>query len=199
MAASTSTSPSDRVAKAINAVLDSLYSSERGSRGEKALKDILSCSASKDKSEVALFNKFCSDLLRHIESCCSKCGSADNKTLKERSIVKFHHTRVENLWPLWKKVFKDLGIACVGSAALVQTVNRHIFNETLVTQLKVSTCTEASEPEVFMTAMEENAVRYSAGFVSLKLLKKFEKQGTDKAADFVECLSNMAVGGDDSR
>ena len=51
---------------------------------------------------------------------------------------------------------------------------------------------EACEPATSMSAMDDNAVRYSAGYVSLK---KYEKQGSAKTAEFVECLSNMAVDG----
>ena len=92
-------------------------------------------------------------------------------------------------------MFQEMGILATGSAALVQTVNRHLFNDCLVGKANEP----VDEPEVSMTAMEENAIRYSAGCVSLKLLKRFEKQGDDKAAEFVECLSNMAVGGNDTR
>ena len=31
------------------------------------------------------------------------------------------------------------------------------------------------------------------------MLRTYEKQGSVKAVEFVECLSNMAVDGDDSR
>ena len=58
---------------------------------------------------------------------------------------------------------------------------------------------KACEPAISMSAMDENAVRYSAGYVSLTMLRAYEKQGSVKAAEFVECLSNMAVDGDDSR
>ena len=49
-----------------------------------------------------------------------------------------------------------------------------------------------------MTAEGENALRYMAGNVALKLRRKFEKESTSKAVQLVECLSNMAIEGDES-
>ena len=45
---------------------------------------------------------------------------------------------------------------------------------------------------------EENAVRYASGYVAMKLRKEFMKKESEKAAEFVECLSNMAIEGEES-
>ena len=45
-----------------------------------------------------------------------------------------------------------------------------------------------------LTEDEENVIRYAAGYVALKLLKKYEVS----IPEYVECLSTMAVAGDDS-
>ena len=49
-----------------------------------------------------------------------------------------------------------------------------------------------------LTVDEENIVRYIAGYVPLKLMRKYEKQGSSKAAMFVETLSNMKVNGQEA-
>ena len=41
-------------------------------------------------------------------------------------------------------------------------------------------------------------MRYVAGYVAYKLLKKYEKNPSTDSADIIECLSTMAVTGDDS-
>ena len=46
--------------------------------------------------------------------------------------------------------------------------------------------------------VEEEAVRHAAGYVSMKLKKKFMTKNTTKAANFVECLTHMAVDGEES-
>ena len=45
---------------------------------------------------------------------------------------------------------------------------------------------------------EEQIVRYAAGYVPMSLLKKHEKTFSEKSVEFVECLSKMAVNGDES-
>ena len=49
-----------------------------------------------------------------------------------------------------------------------------------------------------LNAEEENALRYVSGYVALKLMRKYQKEDSEKAIQMVECLSNMAVVGDES-
>ena len=49
-----------------------------------------------------------------------------------------------------------------------------------------------------LTADEENMIRYVAGFVPFKLLKRYEKSSSEDAVVFVECLSSLVVDGDES-
>ena len=49
-----------------------------------------------------------------------------------------------------------------------------------------------------MGSEEENAVRYAGGYVAMKLMKLFMKKDTESVAECVECLSHMAVEGDES-
>ena len=93
-------------------------------------------------------------------------------------------------------MFDDLGIPCK-NPVLVQTVNRHLFNEILIQFLTSrSTPKQPTQEHIAMSATEENAIRYASGYVPFKLLQKLKKLRTNKAAAFVECLTNMAVGGD---
>ena len=45
---------------------------------------------------------------------------------------------------------------------------------------------------------EQNIIRYAAGYIPFKLLKKYEKSFSDLAISAVECLSTMAINGDES-
>ncbi len=49
-----------------------------------------------------------------------------------------------------------------------------------------------------MSSNEEQVVRYASDYVSMKLLKRLKKEESTKAEQFVECLSNMAVNGNES-
>ena len=51
---------------------------------------------------------------------------------------------------------------------------------------------------VQLNSEEENALRYVSGYVALKLMRQYEKKEDEKATQFVECLSNMAVVGVES-
>ena len=63
----------------------------------------------------------------------------------------------------------------------------------LSSQSTVQSCrTPTQVPQ--LTSDEENIIRYAAGYVAFKLLKKYELS----KPEFVECLSTMAVSGDDS-
>ena len=45
---------------------------------------------------------------------------------------------------------------------------------------------------------EENILRYAAGYVPYKLLKKYECQSSLIAQSYVECVGNMVVSGEES-
>ena len=51
---------------------------------------------------------------------------------------------------------------------------------------------------VNLSSEEDNAIRYDSGFITTKLLKKYENMRGEKVAQFVECLSNMGSSGDDA-
>ena len=45
---------------------------------------------------------------------------------------------------------------------------------------------------------EENIVRYASGYVPMILMKRYEGNISEKSTMFVECLSAMAVNGEES-
>ena len=49
-----------------------------------------------------------------------------------------------------------------------------------------------------LSSDEENIIQYAAGYVPMKLIKKYEKQSSSVAVEYVECLSSMAVNGEES-
>lgn len=102
---------------------------------------------------------------------------------------------------IWRKHETALGLPCT-KAIHLQTINRLIFNELLVQHFSVVGDTpepkSTSSAWASMTVDEEEAVRYAAGYVSMKLKKHFMKKSTSKAANFVECLTHMAVDGEEA-
>ena len=68
----------------------------------------------------------------------------------------------------------------------------------LKTHLHVAPQAEASNASTLqLSEAEENIMRYAAGYISMSLLKKYEKESSEKAVEYIECLSRMAVNGDE--
>ena len=82
---------------------------------------------------------------------------------------------------------------------LAELVNEQILEGQLNNTLKVYH--QAAEPThtiINFSKDEENIIRYACGYVARKLMQKFMKQKGEKAAVFVECLSKMRSGHEDS-
>lgn len=77
-----------------------------------------------------------------------------------------------------------------------QTINRQLLNQVLLERASVKVLPSHKQPT--MCFEEENAVRYASGYVALKVMRKFEKENTEKAAQFVNCVSQMALCGEES-
>ena len=76
---------------------------------------------------------------------------------------------------------------------------RYIFNEVLLRHITPEHNIQSSaKAYAQLSADEEAAVRYAGGFVAMKLKKKFIKVNNLKAKQFVECLSHMAIDGEET-
>ena len=161
-------------------------------RGEQ-LRSLLQASDTKRSD----FDAFCVKLVGTVRSSMLKRGG---KSVSRTKVLRsFHQLRLKELPELWEGLYRKVCLP-VGPACLLQSVNRQLFDT-----LMVECCTQISEPSmkavnptVSLGSEEENAIRYASGYVAMKLVKRYKKEGSKKAAQFVECLSNMAVNGDDS-
>ena len=87
-----------------------------------------------------------------------------------------------------------------GSIRLLSNMSTNLFEDMLKTHTQ---CTQRSTryPEHQIPTLspdEKNIIQYAAGYVPLKLMKKYEKQSSDVAVEYVECLNSMAEIGDES-
>lgn len=102
---------------------------------------------------------------------------------------------------IWRKYETGVGLPRITTLTL-QTVNRFIFNEMLVQHFAVEVAVEeprsTSDTWTEMSVEEEEAVRYAAGYVSMKLKKRYLTKNGVKAGQYVECLSHMAVDGEEA-
>ena len=108
--------------------------------------------------------------------------------------------RLSKLPLLWKKIFLKLG-GYDHDPLWPQIVNRRVMNRLILKHFSSNTdqaSGDQPQQSIQMRAEDENVLRYVSGYVSLKLMRKFEKQSGTKARQFVECLSKMAVMGKES-
>ena len=153
-----------------------------------------------EDSNVEIFDSFCQELISSVETCLvstTRCRSVAAR--REKAQVKFHQCRLTILPDIWSRFFIAIGLV-VDDPLLLQSVSQHIFDIQLIQHFQAQGQVSSSSIEVpaLLTREEENILRYACGFVPFKLRKRYEKQSSDKAAHFVECLSSMAVNGQEN-
>ena len=173
------TSPKDEdlVVRAAGIVLDK-YGADRN------LSDLV-----RSGETTTVFCVFCGRLVNHLRPLTTLSQT--------KRLTSFHQLSVTVLEDVWKKLFTDLRVAPV-AALTRQSVNRHLFNILQVEATSTTSSGQCDSTPVVMGSEEENAVRYASGYVAMKLMKEFTKKDTERAAQFVECLSHMAVEGEES-
>ena len=102
--------------------------------------------------------------------------------------------REEKLPEVWKHLYEKLKLPVI-IVLQQQSVNRHLFEQILVETFS-STTSQVPKPvdkRVDLTCEEDNAVKYAAGYVAIKVLKRYSKKDTERAARYAECLSHMTM------
>ena len=183
----------DTLATEMAAVLDDSKKHQRGdTTGRDALEALLELSARKDSR----FSTFAKKLEKLINTCFVHKGKCRLSTAKDKAFKRFIEARTEVLPAPWIECISSLGSDISWNPFLPQCVNRRVFNIFLVKHF--SSPPTVSPVELKMTAEDENALRYTCGYVALKVMRRFQQQNSTKATQFVDCLSDMAVTGQES-
>ena len=119
---------------------------------------------------------------------------------REKLWSSFHLLRNTQLAELWDQFFSLPNIPKL-SPLVYQHVNQKLYEDQmkyfLSTETKVHDDPMSSDnPQI--TEDEENILRYAAGYVPHKLLKKYGSHSSLISHLYVECLSSMAVNGEES-
>ena len=109
---------------------------------------------------------------------------------------------IRSIPDLWIKVHSDLTLP-PPDPIWPRTASRLVFEDMLMEMLKgkhLQGRAATPQEQVLMGADQENVLRYVADFVpfNCKLLQKYRWKDTEEAAAVVDCLSEMAVFGEDS-
>ena len=85
------------------------------------------------------------------------------------------------------------------SPLVCQYVNQRLYASIIKSHLSDSSKSTLNSSDIpKLTTEEESIIRYAAGYVPFKLLKKKKKGSSDMAVSAVECLSAMAINGEES-
>ena len=137
------------------------------------------------------YRRFCCDLLRSVSEYISSPTSS-SETRREKSYTLFYMKHQCDLSQIWNN-FHTLLHLSKPDPVWTQTVNRLLFNDGAGCSLKTGT-KEVTPPTTaamaHLGADEDNFIRYMAGYVPFKLMKKYEKKDTEEAAAVVDCLSD---------
>ena len=134
-------------------------------------------------------------LLGPFSTVPSSCRSQQKKI--EKIWSEFHMLRISSLPRLWNSCFSTLGIPSV-DPLVIQSLNQILFEDLLRENIGACIPQVASTRISSLSKDEENALRYAAGYVPYRLLRRYEKSSNEKSQQFVECLGNMAVAGSET-
>ena len=142
------------------------------------------------------FDNFAVKLVNVLETTFrSSTGYTRSRAVQREKIWKaFHGVRVSKLVDLWKQLLISLEEDL--DPLVQQYVNQKLHEEII----KCNFCSYPSptSKNSSLTPDEEKIIRYASGYVPMVLMKKYERVVSEKSASFVECLSAMAVNGEES-
>lgn len=181
------------VRSALISILTDSKFSEESDRWKVAKKQVEDLTQETDDKKLSEFDDFAVKVMQLLGKHCNAAltGISRSKSvLKEKAWIAFHHLRISELPKLWSKFTPNL------SPLVCQHVNYKLYTELVKSKLCQSAPLRYTRVEVpELNEDEENIIRYAAGYVPFKLLKKYEKSSE---TEFVECLSNMSINGDES-
>ena len=97
---------------------------------------------------------------------------------------------------MWSDACKQLDLPVL-SPLTYQAVSQQLYVD-IITKFYSTTITDSTTEVPELTVDEENVLRYVAGYIPYKLLKKYEQRCDEEYMETVECLHSMAVTGDES-
>ena len=155
-----------------------------------------------DPKSQQTFDEFATELLDVLQTTFDETSGGTGSIQRERLWQSFHHVRISNdkVIGLWEKLLRSLKVTIdpIVQQYVVQKLYEDIISKSRYCCTNPSAIAAASSVINNITPDEENVVRYAAGYVPMVLMKKHQKNASDKSASFVECLSTMAINGEES-
>ncbi len=160
--------------------------------GDNSLSAVLRLSESPVNSSI--FENFCKELISVTVQSFQSVGKVRPSLAQERALAGFFQLSLEKLPGVWSSLTTKLKLSAPVNKHQQQSVNRRLFELLLIEKQAPSKEQDTDKcSRTNLSCDESIAIRYAAGYVTMKLLKRYSKQSTAKAALFVECLSHMAM------
>eukprot|EP00118_Oscarella_pearsei_P015513 m.140398 g.140398 ORF g.140398 m.140398 type:complete len:302 (+) comp38303_c0_seq10:318-1223(+) len=146
----------------------------------------------------ASFSKDAASSAETIVSTISGCFPSDSTprlihAWKSKGQKSFHMARIAKLPSLWRQLLAAMSIT-LSDPLLGQTSNQKIFDSIMIQKMAAFvTAPPSMAPPMELTDEEENALRYAAGYVPYKLLKRYEGNSERSAEIYRQCLQSMEV------
>ena len=197
---------------AISSVLDSTPAlSDRSSRLQRLGKEILERSTLGEAEQMA-FDGFSEQLVSYIRGRIKTAaeGTAMNCSKRFKIWSDFHKVRLDTSGPMhsgWVELLRSLRM--ITSAEYDPLLEQSLYSElygVLVAEYfrSPSMSSQSAHPSVQtataptqFTTDELNAMRYACGYVPYKLLKKYDNKTGEMYSQYVQCLGDMAVEGEE--
>ena len=114
----------------------------------------------------------------------------------------FHQIRQDNSGPLhstWISFLKEINIEEPEDPLLEQSVYSELYSMLIAEYFTSQTPHQAgaSVTHIQISTDELNAMRYACGYVPRTLLKRYENKPGQVYSQYVQCLGDMAVEGED--
>lgn len=146
------------------------------------------CVSSASEQAMEKFDTFAAKLIKEIQPV----GKFSNSAKRRKLWSDYHSMRCSGLGILWEELYIQLGIGQEHAAdcLLQQYVNDKLFQEIINSKL-VAEEEDSREFESDLNIDECQALRYVAGYVPYRLVKKFKKSSHPLKDDFLICLEKM--------
>ena len=197
--------PLERITHIVSSLEGGIHSNSFSKRGKKQAKEIQLFLETASRAEFSsLLDDFARDVLRILESCVLTSYSMEVRC-REKSCCEFFKQQQSILSEVWRNIHRDMSLGDP-DPLWFQTVNRLIFEDMLVTALRrrgLNASSHCSASRRFGTNPQieqdqANVIRYAAGYVPFKLLKGYKQKKSPESQAIVDCLSDMAIKGDDT-
>lgn len=135
----------------------------------------------KNEHAVTIFEEA---LVKQFKRC--SCEGMANKDSRANSLSKFHNLRCSEAFTnIWKVFLSPLDSQFAEDPIFYQHISRKLFNNYIKQTFPIPNATTSRVPDLMLSFEEENALRYVAGYVCLKVYKKIRKSSDPKKDDLL--------------